>query len=128
MNFLLDTHVFLWFIANDKQLSPKAKSLIESDQNSIFLSIASYWEITIKVSIGKLTLPTPLGTFLKGQLADNALQVLEIKTNHVDILASLPFHHRDPFDRLIIAQSLNENLPIIGGDIVFDKYGVQREW
>lgn len=128
MIYLLDTHAFLWFINDDKALSRTAKVLIEDSQNVIYLSIASIWEIAIKVSLGKLEVPSPFNTFINEQLHENSITVLEIKVEHTGRIVELPLHHRDPFDRLIIAQALNDTLPIIGKDDIFDRYGVKRHW
>lgn len=128
MTFLLDTHAFLWFVNDDSMLSVMAKKLIEDPENVIYLSIASIWEIAIKISLGKLEMPSPFTDFIYEQLNENNFTLLEIKIEHTEIVATLPFHHRDPFDRLIIAQSLGENLPIIGRDTTFDAYGVKRYW
>ena len=128
MDYLLDTHTFLWFINDASNLSASAKALIEDPQNANHLSVASLWEIAIKVSLGKLKVPTPLTEFLAKQLQENEITLSPIKIEFVGKVASLPFHHRDPFDRLIIAQSLTENLPIIGKDEVFDAYGINRYW
>jgi len=128
MSCLLDTHTFLWFINDDPTLSNPAKTLIEASEQGIYLSIASLWEMAIKVSLDKLEVPAPFAEFMLEQLRQNNIALLEIKADHVGQVATLPFHHRDPFDRLIIAQSLIEKLPIIGRDAVFDAYGVQRHW
>lgn len=128
MNYLLDTHTFLWFINDDRELSVMAKTLIEDPENAIYLSVASVWEMAIKVSLGKLNLPAPFTDFVAEQLSENSLRLLEIQVEHVGAVATLPFHHRDPFDRLIIVQSLSEHIPIIGKDQIFDGYGVQRHW
>ena len=128
MTYLLDTHTFLWFINDDPKLSATAKTLIEEPGNVIYLSAASLWEIAIKVSLGKLKVPLPFTDFIKEQLRENSIVLLEIKPEHTGIVATLPFHHRDPFDRLIIAQSLHEKLPVIGKDEIFDVYGVKRHW
>lgn len=128
MSYLLDTHSFLWFIIDDSALSATAKMLIEDSSNLIYLSTASLWEMAIKVSLGRLDIPSPFKEFIDTQLTTNNITLLEIKTGHAGVLAALPFHHRDPFDRLIIAQSLNEDLTIIGRDAVFDLYGVKRHW
>ena len=125
---LLDTHTFLWFINDDPALSSNAKSLIESPENIIFLSAASVWEIAIKVSLGRLEIPSPFADFINEQLQKNSISLLEIKTEHTGKVVTLPFHHRDPFDRLIIAQAASEGIPIIGKDIVFDNYEIQRLW
>jgi PIN domain nuclease of toxin-antitoxin system len=128
MNILLDTHAFLWFIAGSDELSDKARELIEDENNRIFLSAASLWEMAIKVSLGKLTLSEPFETLIPEQLALNGLEILDITIAHTTQVANLPFHHRDPFDRLIIAQALEEQLPVISVDNAFDEYGVTRIW
>lgn len=128
MNFLLDTHTFLWFLNDDSALSPPARALIESADHAIFLSVASVWEVAIKVSLGKLTLPSPFADFVTRQLEENDITLYPIQIAHTALVVTMPFHHRDPFDRLIIAQSLADNLAVIGQDTVFDLYGVQRHW
>src|SRR5258708_3523884 len=128
MIYLLDTHTFLWFINDDDALSATAKALMEDPENTLQLSIASLWEIAIKVSLGKLEVPSPFTDFMTEQLHENNIVLAAINTQSIGLVATLPFHHRDPFDRLIIAQSLSEKLPIIGKDEVFDAYGVQRHW
>ena len=128
MNFLLDTHTFLWFIDGNSSLSEHARVLIEDSQNTIYVSMASIWEMAIKVSLGKLQTSQPFELFLPSQLITNNFSVLDIAVSHALRVASLPFHHRDPFDRLLIAQSLVENWPIIGTDSQFDAYGVTRIW
>ena len=125
MKFLIDTHIFLWFINNDPKLSPTAKTLIESDAE-LLLSVASLWEIAIKISIGKMTLPKPFKIFIPEQLQQNDITVLPIETNHLTYITALPFHHRDPFDRLLIAQSIVERIPIVSVDAAFDPYKVDR--
>ena len=128
MKYLLDTHTFLWFINADKSLSVTAKSLIEDENHEVFLSIASIWEMAIKVSLDKLTVPQPFTEFVLTQVQENNISLLAITPEHAGFVATLSFHHRDPFDRLIIAQSLSENLPIIGADTAFDAYGIDRKW
>jgi PIN domain nuclease of toxin-antitoxin system len=128
MIYLLDTHTFLWFIGGDASLSPTAKILIQDLNNTILLSMASVWEMAIKVSLGKLSIPPSFEQFIDNQLQLNSVIQLDIKTSHTAIITTLPFHHRDPFDRLIIAQALYENIPIIGADSIFDAYGVTRLW
>ncbi|MDQ2687292.1 MAG: type II toxin-antitoxin system VapC family toxin [Armatimonadota bacterium] len=124
---LLDTHTFLWFILNNPQLSAHSKELIENAE-TLFLSIASIWEMAIKVSAGKLPLPKPWDQFILQQILRNKITLLPIEYSHTVTVSSLPFHHRDPFDRMIIAQSLVEQVPIVSVDGVFDDYGVQRLW
>jgi PIN domain nuclease of toxin-antitoxin system len=125
---LLDTHTFLWFINGDKALSSPAKEIMENAENILYLSVASLWEMAIKISLGRLEAPYPFDKFIEIQLRENSITLLQITPVHTGIVAALPFHHRDPFDRLIIAQSLSEGLPIIGKDDIFDEYGVQRHW
>lgn len=128
MNYILDTHTFLWFINEDSSLSSTAQATIEAPQNIIYLSVASVWEMAIKVSLGKLQLPTPFTSFIDKSVRENDITLLDIRTTHTGIVSTLPFHHRDPFDRLIIAQSQSEGIPIIGKDEIFDAYGIQRHW
>ena len=128
MRYLLDTNALLWFLANDKKLSHKARQLIESSSNESFLSIVSLWEIAIKTALGKLDLAEPFEQMFPKQLQLNRIEVLDITVDSLIKLTTLPLHHRDPFDRLIIAQGLVEKLPIISIDTVFDAYGINREW
>jgi PIN domain nuclease of toxin-antitoxin system len=128
MNCLLDTHTFLWFINDDAALSVTAKAMIEDVSSTVYLSIASVWEMAIKVSLGKLTMPLPLDNFITEQLLENNINLHPIHVRHTGLVATMPFHHRDPFDRMIIAQSLSDQLPIIGQDQIFDAYGVKRHW
>lgn len=128
MKYLLDTHTFLWYVNNDNKLSETSKNIIANQENSIFLSIASIWEIAIKVSLNKLKIPLPLTSFVHTQLNDNDISLLHISVEHTDKVTELPFHHRDPFDRLIIAQFIVENMPIIGNDTLFDNYMIRRIW
>ena len=127
MKYLLDTHTVLWFLKGDKKLSDKARRLIDSPRNSKFLSIVSLWEIAVKVSLGKLVLDKSFERLFPEQLYFNRIEVLDITVDSLIKLTTLPFHHRDPFDRLIIAQALVEELPIIGTDAAFDAYGISRE-
>ena len=128
MNLLLDTHTFLWFIAGDLSLSKAARSAIEDEGNNLYLSVASLWEIAIKVSIDKLTLSEPFETLIPEQLAENGIELLDISVEHTALIASMPFHHRDPFDRLIAAQTKVEQMTLVSADDAFDAYGVTRLW
>jgi PIN domain nuclease of toxin-antitoxin system len=128
MRLLLDTHAFLWFVLNDSQLSPKALQLIVEPAHDILISPASYWEIAIKVSLGKYQIPGSFQVWMERQIAANAFQILPITITHAATVTTLPFHHRDPFDRLLVAQSLTEQISIISADRVFDSYFVLREW
>jgi PIN domain nuclease of toxin-antitoxin system len=127
MKLLLDTHTFLWFTNESPQLSIDAKNLLESDVD-LLLSIASLWEIAIKVSIGKLTLPDEYDNFIPQQVSLNDIEILAISMTHLAIVTNLPFHHRDPFDRLLIAQAIVEKVSIISADTVLDSYGIHRIW
>ena len=124
MKVLIDTHILLWFINNDPKLSLKTKVLLQSDID-IAVSIASLWEIAIKLSIGKLTLPGSIEELFPLQLTLNQIDLLPIEVRHLQALSKLPFHHRDPFDRLIIAQALVENIGLVSVDQVFETYGVK---
>ena len=128
MNFLLDTHTFLWFAAGDTSLSKRARVLIENKENRAFLSAASLWEIAIKVSLKKLELTEPFEKLIPEQLENNGIELLDICISHAATVATLPFHHRDPFDRLLIAQAKVEQIPIISVDKIFDTYKVERIW
>jgi len=127
MRVLLDTHAFLWGIADDPRLSLRARRAI-ADATERFLSIASCWEIAIKVSRRRLTLPKAIEQFVPEQLGMNGLQLLQIDLDDVARVATLPFHHRDPFDRLLVAQALGEELTLVSADPIFRKYGVKRVW
>jgi len=128
MKLLLDTHAFLWFITDDPALSSEAKSLIENPDNDVFLSVASLWEMAIKVSIGKLTIKQPFDVFMTEQIRLNSISLLNISIDHVNLITSLPFHHRDPFDRLLIAQAMAEQLSLVSADVIFDSYDIKRLW
>ncbi len=124
MNLLLDTHVFLWFVNDDPRLSNHLKDLIEDENNGIYLSLASLWEMSIKYNLGKLAFDNSYEEFVESEIVQSSIKVLNITLENFYINATLPFHHRDPFDRLIIAQSITENIPIITVDSAFDKYSV----
>lgn len=113
---LLDTHAFVWFIGGSDKLSHRARLLMEDETNRLLLSAASLWEIGIKVSIGKLDLGEPFDQLIPRQLAENEIEILSITLSHVARLLELPFHHRDPFDRVLIAQAATENCPLISAD------------
>ena len=128
MKLLLDTHAFLWFVLNDPSLSLIARDLIIDPLNEIFLSPATHWEIAIKISIGKYQLPGPFKSWINTQIQTNDFQILPIEVTHTALVTTLPFHHKDPFDRLLISQSLVEKISIISTDGIFDSYGVSRLW
>ncbi|MEW6738158.1 MAG: type II toxin-antitoxin system VapC family toxin [Acidobacteriota bacterium] len=128
MRLLLDTHTFLWFIMGNSKLSSSARTLIEDISNDKQLSIVSVWEMAIKVSIGKLSLAGPFEIIIPEQIKNNGFDVMNIDISHINIVATLPMHHRDPFDRLLIAQCMIEDLSIISADSAFDSYSVHRLW
>ena len=128
MNLLLDTQSLLWFVLDDSRLSQKARQSIISADGPVFVSPASLWEIAIKISLGKYALPAPFAAFWDDQLLTNNFTLLPISMSHTARVVDLPFHHRDPFDRLIIAQSLVEGTPVASSDEMFDRYGVKRVW
>jgi PIN domain nuclease of toxin-antitoxin system len=124
MQLLIDTHVLIWFLEGNKSLSKPHRQIISDSQNDVFVSIASLWEIAVKISLGKLTLAKPLADVIK-QIAVENIEVLPILPKHTLQVSTLPFHHRDPFDRIIVAQSQVENLPIVTNDIEFSHYGIK---
>lgn len=129
MRLLLDTHAFLWFLAGDSSLSPAARTAMEAAKNDLLLSVASLWEMAIKVSLGKLTLPTDFEPFITSQIAANGIQLLHITPQHASMVSAMAFPangHRDPFDRLLIAQARVEDIPVVSQDAAFDAYAVTR--
>ena len=128
MKLLLDTHTFLWFVTDDPLLSATARSLIVDPLNDVCLSPASYWEVAIKVSIGKYPLSVPFDQFFTQGVTGNDISILPIEIRHATVLASLPLHHKDPFDRMIIAQALVEQIPVVSVDEALDAYGITRLW
>jgi PIN domain nuclease of toxin-antitoxin system len=124
MKLLLDTHTFLWFVNDNPKLSDHLKDLIENTNNVSYLSIASLWEMSIKFNLGKLTLDPNYEEFVEREVTTSTVRLLNIELEHLRINSTLPFHHRDPFDRLIIAQSIAEEIPIVSVDSAFDKYSV----
>ena len=128
MRILLDTHTFIWLCEGNSNLSQPARLLIEDPTNDLVLSVASLWEMAIKSSTGKLAFGKPYSEFMREQIDTYDFQILGIALEHLSHLSVLPFYHRDPFDRLLIVQSIAESLPIIGCDQVFDQYSVDRRW
>ena len=128
MRLLLDTHALLWFAWNHPSLSVTARQLITDPNNELLLSPASYWEVAIKIGVGKLTLTTPFVDFIEGRIAKLRLVVLPITPAHTAPLTSLALHHRDPFDRLLIAQAISEQVPLVSSDQRFDAYNIARLW
>lgn len=128
MRLLLDTHAFLWFVAGDERLPHPMRELIADGANDVSVSVASLWEMAIKISTGKLHVAEPLELFIARELSRNRLELLLIDLPHLAQVAVLPFHHRDPFDRLLIAQAAVEQMPLVSADNWFDPYGVTRLW
>ena len=127
MKILLDTHTFLWFLGGDSELSKQARTLIENPQNEKYISIASFWEIAIKNSLGKLTLDVSFAE-LKTEAIKNSFQLLPITFEDTLQLNILPFHHRDPFDRILISQAKENNLMLVSCDNNFSLYNVNLLW
>jgi PIN domain nuclease of toxin-antitoxin system len=128
MKLLLDTHTLLWFLWADPRLSGLAHSLINDPANDVLVSVASCWEIAIKVGTGKLNLGESSRTYLPRELNRNAFGLLPITLDHATAVEMLLPHHRDPFDRLLVAQALAEGIPLVSGDAALDAYGVDRRW
>ncbi len=128
MRLLLDTHTLIWFVLNNPRLSTTARALIFNPANDILISPATYWEIAIKVSSSNYILNEPYDDFIKRAIEGNNMAILPIEPKHTSALIGLPYHHRDPFDRLIIAQAIVEGIPIVGVDAKFDDYPVTRLW
>jgi PIN domain nuclease of toxin-antitoxin system len=128
MRVLIDTHVFLWWVEGSRVLPAKARAIVTNRENECLLSVASAWELAIKASLGKLRLASPVQRYIVEHMAANAFVLLNIKIAHVGLVETLPQHHGDPFDRLLIAQALAEDLPVITADPMFDRYGVKRVW
>jgi PIN domain nuclease of toxin-antitoxin system len=124
MRLLIDTHILIWFFEGNNSLPKSRRQIVSNAQNEVFISIASIWEIAIKISIGKLTLARPLADVIK-QIAIDNIEILPISPEHTFQVSALPFHHRDPFDRLIIAQSQVENLAVMSDDKEFVNYAIR---
>ena len=128
MRILLDTHALLWFRQGSAQLVHAAKQAIEDSSIELVLSVASLWEMAIKVNLGKLELGMPYADYVQKCLVESEITMLPAQVEHLNVLSGLPMHHRDPFDRLMAARCLVEQLAIVSGDPVFEAYGVTRIW
>jgi PIN domain nuclease of toxin-antitoxin system len=128
VRLLVDTHAFLWFLAGDSKLRASARRRLEDDGNEKFLSIASVWEMAIKLSLRKLRLEDPLEDVVSRGTLESGIMLLGISKEHAMRVATLPWHHRDPFDRMLAAQSLEDELAVLSRDDCFDGYGVRRVW
>ena len=128
MRYLLDTHTLIWLFSNNPQLSNQARSINTDESNELFVSIASIWELTIKSSLGKLNLTIPLSDLIAQKLIPSDIQLLPIQLEHLAVLQILPFHHRDPFDRILIAQAISDRLTLLSTDAAFKSYDVDCNW
>ena len=126
MRVLIDTHVFLWGIRDDDRVSQRVRELLPA--SDVWISVASLWEIIAKVQIGKLALPSPAARYLSEKLRENGVSVLALTFRHVLRLEQIPMHHRDPFDRILIAQSLEEKIPLVTSDGLFQPYPIDLIW
>ena len=128
MKALLDTHAFLWFVLDDPKLGAAARQVIEDGTNQICISPGSMWEIAIKISLGRYRLNNTFEMFWTSAIQQHAMTVLPIEVTHLARLVSMPFHHKDPFDRLLVAQAMAEQIPLVSVDPRLDAYGVERIW
>lgn len=128
MRHLCDTQCFIWTIESQAKLSPQALEILTDNAQRIYLSLASVWEMTIKVSLRKLRFSKPLSQVVEEEFSTYRFLPLDISLTHLKVLQTLPMHHRDPFDRLLVAQAMAENLPVISSDASFDQYGIERIW
>lgn len=128
MKYLLDTHTFLWIIEDNKILTKKVRQIYLDNSNEIYFSVASIWEMAIKISLKKLTIRGKLSRFIDKHAIENNIRILSIQPHHIFPIEKLPFHHRDPFDRLLLAQCVQEKMHLLSKDTKFDQYGVNRIW
>jgi PIN domain nuclease of toxin-antitoxin system len=128
VRLLLDTHAFLWWVADAPELSSRARRAISARDHECLLSAASCWEMAVKVSIGKLELEGTVERFVPHHMSVNGFQELPVEIRHAAGVARLPFHHRDPFDRLLVVQALEEDLTVVSADPIFRRYGAKRLW
>jgi PIN domain nuclease of toxin-antitoxin system len=128
MKLLLDTHVLIWLVEGNDSLTQAAKEAIENEDYHLYLSIASLWEMTIKMSLGKLRLDVSLDRILESYILPSGIEILPINLHHLLVLRDLPLHHRDPFDRLLISQARAEELTLVSGDGLFGDYLVPILW
>ena len=128
MNLLSDTHTFIWTFSNTKKLSPTVTKEFKNPANQIFLSVASVWEMQIKIKLGKMIFNDTLENIILEQQTVNNIQILPVKLAHALYLENLPLHHKDPFDRLLISQAIVENMTLVSADPEFSKYQVNLLW
>lgn len=128
MRVLLDTHVLLWAVDNPRLLGPQATIALQDLGNELHISAATIWELSIKVGLSKLQLSLAFRDWMNKAVGDLSATILPSTVEYANIQASLPFHHRDPFDRLMIAQAIAEQIPIVSSDAAMDSYSIQRIW
>ncbi len=128
MNLLLDTHAFIWLWEDVSKVPPRVLAACEDSDNQLYLSIASIWEMQIKVSAGKLLFQQPLSEIIENQKSENGLSILPVNFPHVWQLATLPAHHNDPFDRMLIAQALTEKMALVTADRHIARYSAELFW
>jgi PIN domain nuclease of toxin-antitoxin system len=128
MQFLLDTHSLLWFFSGNTQLSDRVRVIMEDINQTKLISLASVWEIAIKLSKNKLILAIPLEDYINQKIELQDFELLPICLHHLNFISMLPFFHNDPFDRLLIAQAIADNLPILSCDVFLDAYNIKRVW
>lgn len=128
MRVLLDTHTFLWWIEGNRRLSRPAKSLIADETTEVLVSAASVWEIAIKIRLGKLSVQPGVGPAIAAEIDAQGFLPFDITPAHAQLAGTLPMRHRDPFDRMLVAQALSGGLPLVSNDELFDDYGVSRIW
>jgi PIN domain nuclease of toxin-antitoxin system len=128
MRLLIDTHALIWAVDRPAGLSPIASTLLQDPSNQLNISVATIWEIAIKVGVQKISLSQGYRPWIEKAIADLGLHVLPINLDYAEIQSSLPHHHRDPFDRLLIVQSMWERMPLVSSDTQLDSYGIARLW
>lgn len=128
MRLLLDTHTVIWFFMGNSQLSDRVRDLVEYGHNHKLISVATVWEMAIKQSQNKLNLEKNAADYIEEKISLDDFGLLPISLDHLRVLSSLLFYHKDPFDRLLIAQAMQEKIPILSKDIAFDAYPIQRIW
>ena len=128
MNLLVDTHVLIWMSSQPNRLSEHSVEVLENEANTVSASLLSFWEIAIKISIGKLDLKPNWIQLLQTFMRNNSVSSLPLRLEHCATLAALPFHHRDPFDRMLVAQAKSESLSLVSQDVVLSRYDVDVVW
>lgn len=128
MKLLLDTHTFIWWDSEPQRLSQQVLNMCQDPENVLLVSVASLWEMQIKLQLGKLKLNTPLAELVSGQQEINKIDIIDVKLEHVLALGKLPSHHKDPFDRLLIAQADIEEAILVSKDQIFTEYAVKVVW